>query len=209
MKEKYDLTGLVSGKLTVIKRHPHKASGSRIIKWSCRCDCGGNRVVSSTDLRNERVTHCGCDYIKPSPIIKHGKYGTKEYNTWVRMKQRCFDENLPNYSEYGGRGITVYKPWVNDFQSFYDYIGDAPSVHHSIDRIDNDGNYEPGNVRWATNTTQSNNRRVNRIITYGGQTKTVSEWARELDINVYTLFSRIDKYKWPLEKALRGKESLL
>lgn len=208
MKQKYDLTGLVVGKLTVTKRAENKTNDRSAI-WTCLCSCGKEKDIKATYLRNGRVSHCGCEYLDGNPRKKHGMYGTKEYNTWVRMKQRCFDENLPNYLEYGGRGITVYEPWIDNFLDFYSYIGDAPSVHHSIDRIDNNGNYEPGNVRWADDTTQSNNRRVNRLITHNGETLTISEWAKKLDLNVHTLFSRIDRYNWPLEKALRGKESPL
>lgn len=92
------------------------------------------------------------------PIERHGLYGTGEYKSWSEMIQRCRNENNHAYSKYGGRGISVYEPWIYSFTEFYNYIGPKPSPVHSIDRIDNDGNYEPGNVRWATKATQSGNR---------------------------------------------------
>jgi hypothetical protein len=91
--------------------------------------------------------------------FKHGMVGTPEYRTWDAMKTRCLNPKSANYPDWGGRGITIYEPWVQDFQSFYAYVGPRPSPSHSIDRIDNDRGYEPGNVRWATKAQQSDNRR--------------------------------------------------
>lgn len=92
--------------------------------------------------------------------FKHGMVQRPEYRAWVSMKNRCFNRNNPSYAEYGGRGISIHPEWVNDFVAFFEHIGPRPSPEHSLDRYpDNDGNYEPGNVRWATKKQQSENRR--------------------------------------------------
>lgn len=92
--------------------------------------------------------------------FKHGLIRRPEYNVWSAMKDRCLNPNGSNYPNWGGRGITIYAPWVNDFVAFFEYIGPRPTVQHSLDRIDNDGNYEPGNVRWATRKEQRANQRA-------------------------------------------------
>jgi hypothetical protein len=207
MKQKYDISGLISGKLTAIRRSGTNSSGSAI--WECQCSCGSKRDVKASYIKTGKVTHCGCEYLdKSNPRKKHGMYGTKEYNAWNAMKSRCYNKDYPSYSSYGGRGIKVCDEWLNNFTAFYEYIGDAPSVEYSLDRINFDGDYEPGNVRWATVYTQNNNRGSNRVITYNGETRTISEWSRHLDINTATLFSRLDKYGWTIERAFSEKSRM-
>lgn len=115
----------------------------------------------------------------------------KEHHAWTNIKARCYNPKRKDYKNYGGRGIQMCDSWRCSFKSFLDYIGCAPAKEYSIDRIDNNGNYEPGNVRWATKKTQSNNKRNSIIISYDGHTRTLSEWSRELNISYSAAFRAI------------------
>jgi hypothetical protein len=118
------------------------------------------------------------------------------------MKDRCLNPGQKHYPHYGGRGITVCDRWKLDFLPFLADVGERPSPRHSLDRINVDGNYEPGNVRWATQAQQARNKRDNRTVTWQGQTLTVTDWARITGIHRNTLDARI-RDGWPLEKAFR------
>ncbi len=109
----------------------------------------------------------------------HGLSSSPEYWAWASMKARCLNVKSPQFADYGGRGISVSPEWVASFESFIAHIGRRPSPQHSIDRIENDGNYEPGNVRWATSATQNRNRRNNHWVTFNGKTLTLEDWARD------------------------------
>lgn len=117
-------------------------------------------------------------------MLSHGMSYTKEHRAWCSMKTRCFNENEPGYARYGGRGITVYEPWRASFEAFYEHIGPCPSSSHSLDRFpDPNGNYEPGNVRWATAQEQALNRRSNVLLKIGSRTMTITEWSREIGVS--------------------------
>lgn len=127
----------------------------------CQCECGNIKNIRFTHLRNGSIKSCGC---KKSLMIKnskttHDKSKSSEWGIWNGMKQRCSNPNADNYSYYGGRGIKVCDRWFNSFENFLDDIGQRPSMKHSIDRINNDGNYEPSNCRWATKSEQRKNQR--------------------------------------------------
>src|SRR5437879_3420126 len=107
---------------------------------------------------------------------------TPEYRAWQAMKTRCLNPNSKVYKHYGGRGIRIYDPWIDSFESFFAYVGRKPSPKHSLDRINGDGDYRPGNVRWATQREQTSHTRQNRLITYRGRTFPIIEWARRLKI---------------------------
>lgn len=124
-----------------------------------------------------------------------------EYHAWVAMKQRCYDKNCRPYRNYGARGITVCAKWHN-FWAFLSDVGLRPSPKHSIDRINNEGNYEPGNVRWATQSQQLANTRRTRLLTFNGETLPLAHWAKRLGMSQGTLHGRIVKRGWPVEKAL-------
>lgn len=131
---------------------------------------------------------------------KHGKKGTKLYNTWLHMKTRCYNKNYNRYDDYGGRGITICDEWINDFKAFYDWsMSNGYKDNLTIDRIDVNGNYEPDNCRWADRKTQANNRRNNVYLTYNGKTKTISQWSRELNIPENTIRSRYYRNKTDIE----------
>lgn len=123
-------------------------------------------------------------------VATHRKTGTKEYRTWTRMKERCFNENFIGFHDYGGRGISVCERWLK-FENFFEDMGNSPSTKHSLDRIDNDGNYEPGNCRWATNLQQKANTRRTIHITMDGETHCQSEWARLLGMSSAMLSRRM------------------
>ena len=151
-----DLTGQAFGLLTVLERAPNTAQ-SRQAHWLCVCACGKETVVNGSSLRRGRTRSCGCGR------IRHGLAGkTPEYHVWEGIKQRCLNPNHARYEYWGGRGVTVCQRWAESFEAFYADMCPRPSPGHSIDRVDNDGNYEPGNCRWATASQQQRNRRDRR-----------------------------------------------
>lgn len=143
---------------------------------------------------------CGCQNLRSA---KHGQTKTKAYAVWSGMKRRCFNPSDANYSRYGGRGITVCKEWQDSFEAFWSYMGDPPKGM-SIDRVDVNGNYEPGNVRWATNKQQMRNRRCNRWLVVDGVKMTLSQAADELGkIKAEGIAKRIGKYGMSHEEAVK------
>lgn len=199
-----DLTGQKINCLTVIKREG--SDKNKHPRWLCRCKCGNEVIVAGSDLRQKRIKSCGCwRKERMSELNKaHGHRSEKIYNIWSRMKQRCINPKAPNYSNYGGRGIIVCQRWISSFEMFYEDVSKLAHFGekgYSLNRIDNDGNYEPGNVEWSTQTEQANNRRTNHLISYNGETHTIAEWAKVKQIKKNTLLQRIYR-GWPIEKAL-------
>lgn len=125
-----------------------------------------------------------------------------EYRTWSRMKTRCTNPNDAGYHRYGGRGIAVCARWASSFEAFLADVGRRPGPGYSIDRIDNDGDYKPGNVRWTTRAQQTLNYSRNRSLTFDGKTLTISQWSAETGLNEATIGNRLDRYGWPVEAAL-------
>lgn len=136
-------------------------------------------------------------------MTKHRQTKTREFKTWTSLRQRCFNPKSQSYSRYGGRGITVCERW-NNFQNFLDDMGKRPQGK-SIDRIDNDGNYEPSNCRWATSKEQNSNRRSVQMYTYNGKTNHIRGWAQEVGIKHSTLANRIRKYGLSFQEAITRK----
>ena len=151
-----DMTGQSFGRLTVVRREG-TYPGTKQAQWLCRCECGGEKIVLGANLRFGRTKSCGCIPFKTP--TRHGMSGTNIYAAWGAMRSRCENPKNPAFKWYGARGITVCERWKT-FDNFYADMGDPPPGM-SMDRIDNDGNYEPGNVQWASKRQQANNTRAN------------------------------------------------
>ncbi len=187
MPKAIDLSGKRFGRLFVACRigsHHGRAY------FKCLCDCGETAEVLGKNLSNGRTTSCGC--YSRELATKHGLHKAEEYSAWVQMRHRCRNPRTPNYARYGGRGISVCERW-NDFAAFIADMGPRPSPEHSIDRIDNDGNYEPGNCRWATRREQGGNTSRNVLVEVGGRRMTISELARELGMHRASVRLRIKR----------------
>lgn len=145
------------------------------------------------------ITKDALKEIRRQGSTKHGMYGSTEYRAWNHMKDRCQNPSSRAFQYYGGRGITVCDKWRNSFQAFLDDVGFRPDPHFTLDRINNQGNYEPGNVRWTDKKTQGRNRRTNRHLVYRGETKTVAEWIEHLSLDEELVRSRL-KYGWSVDR---------
>lgn len=172
-----DLTGRVFGRLTVTSLNRRGAG----VYWNCHCSCGNETAIRSTYLTatKQPTQSCGCIQKEIMQAIRttHGLCGTYIYRAHAQIIQRCTNPNNPAYLNYGARGITFHREWHDSADAFNAAMGERPSDKHSIDRIDNDKGYEPGNVRWATRTEQARNRRSNKLLTVGDKTVSLSEWA--------------------------------
>lgn len=171
-------------------------NGNRL--WKCQCRCGNVSIQTTNRLTRGDVRSCGC--LRRESTVKHRKCRAPEYLAWRHIKSRCFDPECERYRWYGARGITMCERWRNSFTTFLADVGLRPSAGHSIDRIDNDGHYEPGNCRWAVREVQDNNRRDNVFVEHAGERLTIAQWARRLGMPHNTLKHRISK--WGVERAM-------
>lgn len=172
--------------------------------WRCKCDCGNEIITETHRLVTGKTRSCGC-LKQEGNNRRHGKCYSRLNRIYRKMKQRCFNINNPRYSDYGGRGITVCEEWLgeNGFENFYEWsMNNGYQDDLSIDRLDNDGNYEPDNCRWTTVKEQVRNTRRNIFITANGETHTLAEWSEITGIRYTKLLARIRKLKWEPERAL-------
>lgn len=171
------------GHLIVIELAPHDQNGN--VQWLCRCDCGNEIIVPSKSLIKGDIKSCGCTRIRTKSDLK---------KTWNAIKQRCFNPNNIAYKNYGGRGITMYPDWVDDFQAFYDYLSQLEHFDdkaYTLDRIDVNGNYEPDNLRWADAKTQARNKQNNHLVQYEGEMITIAEASERSGIPQGVLSQRL------------------
>lgn len=181
------MIGKKFGKLCVLSELDERAKGGGK-QYRCKCECGNITIVRSDHLKNGHTTSCGCNKIM---ITSHRKSNTRMFKIWDKIKQRCYNHNDISYKNYGKRGIKMCDEWRNDFMKFYNWsITHCYNDNLSIDRIDVNGNYEPNNCRWVDNETQQNNKRNTVYITYNGKTQSVSQWCRELKLNLSTVYYR-------------------
>lgn len=201
-----DLTGMRFGRLTVTSRAKDfiQTNGRRRTAWICKCDCGNSITALTDNLKRGATTSCGC-YKRECTSKRastHHETDTPLYGVWCTMKSRCYNKNVKFYNRYGARGITVCDSWLNCYENFRDWaIKNGYSKGLSIDRIDNNKGYSPNNCRWVSSAEQANNRSSNKLITYKGETHNVTEWARILDINPKTIFTRLYN-GWNTERVL-------
>ena len=160
--------------------------------WNCICQCGVSKKVFGFNLTAGKSISCGCYAAQANRT--HGMSGSKVYAIWEGMKQRCSSPSSSYWHRYGGRGIKVCEKWKL-FENFYADVGDPPTENHSLGRIDNDGDYEPNNVRWETLEQQNNNKVLNHKVTIDGVTKTLTQWAQENGLKPSTVMSRVS-YGW-------------
>ena len=199
-----NMAGMVFGRLTVLN---HLPDSSQRTKWLCRCDCGQQKAVAGQLLTAGKARSCGC-LSRELTAARNATHGhtrgyvvSKAYNTWQNIRRRCFDKTNKRFAEYGGRGITVCEHWLS-FENFLSDMGEPPSPKHSIDRVDNHGDYEPGNCRWAQSDVQMKNRRNARLLTFNGRTQNLCDWAAEIGIKSDTIAARLDLYGMSVEEAL-------
>lgn len=199
---KHDLTGSRFTRLVALR----PAWPKDRLSWECICDCGTSCVIEAYKLRTGWTQSCGClrDERTRRANTTHGESKgyrrSSELGTYRAMLERCYDPNNKRYPIYGARGITVCDKWRNSFEAFLADVGRRPTPAHSLDRIETNGNYEPGNVRWATDKAQQRNRRNNYLITYRDTTATLMEWSERTGMGWATLRYRINA-GWAVERA--------
>lgn len=185
-----DLTGRKYPWFTVVSSSPVKNKYNKTL-WLCWCKCGNTFKATTSAINSGNNTSCGC--MKNKAHITHGKTKSPEYAIWQGMLQRCTNTNSTGYANYGARGIKVCDRWLESFENFLADMGFRPSRKHSIERTDNDGDYCPENCKWALPIEQLNNRRNNVYYTYNGVKRTLSQLAREYNINRATLAVRLKR----------------
>ena len=190
-----DMTGQKYGRLTVVEMVDANEHNQRV--WSCVCECGNSTNVVGSQLRYGMTKSCGClaaEFRSQFGTLTnktHGMANSSIYRIWRSMMDRCYLQTSHAYNRYGGRGITVCERWSN-FENFYADMGSKPNGM-SLERTDNDGQYSPENVHWASAKEQSNNRRSNVRYEYGEENLTIAQWAEKAGIPMKTLWSRIKR----------------
>ena len=201
-----DLTGKKFNRLTVVKK-AENVNG--LTAWLCLCECGNEVVLAGKYLKSNNTKSCGCLKLEglTNRSLRHGattgRTMTPEYRVWAQMKKRCLNPKCRGYENYGGRGIEVCSRW-NSFENFLDDMGKKPAPNYSIERIDVNGNYEPGNCEWIPFENQCNNKRTSHLVTAFGETKSMMAWAKDerCSVSYTTLRGRLNEYGWTPERAI-------
>lgn len=183
--ERDDLTGRSFGRWTVIG-FGYKSRFGELL-WNCKCECGREKAVKAAILRKGESTSCGC--LHREAVTTHGMSNTRTFKSWDTMKQRCFNSNAPDFDRYGGRGIKVCERWRTSFSAFLEDMGERPEGY-TLDRIDNEGDYELDNCKWSTGSEQQQNTRVSIWLTIGGETRPLKEWAKVACVGISSLRRR-------------------
>jgi hypothetical protein len=193
-----DLTGATFNGVTAL--HPLGKRGNTYL-WRFRCHCGEEFTTTGSRVALGETKSCGCLLAWRAAKVSR----TPEYRSWRSMIARCCDPSHKSYPSYGGRGIEVCDRWLTSLSAFLADMGPRPSKRHSLDRIDNDQGYSPDNCRWATQKVQSNNTRTNRLLTFGGRTLTLTEWAEEVGLPRRMIGLRLGR-GWSVERALTRRQ---
>lgn len=200
-----NLAGEKFGSLLVTSREGNNKYGAPL--WKCQCECGNEAVKQSSDLLGGmRWCSKSCP-LKPAARTTHGQRYTKLYRVWRRIKEYCYNPNNKHFEDYGGRGIKIGESWRDNFETFAAEVGQPPFEGAELDRYpNNDGNYEPGNVRWATKKQQANNRRSNRVLEWNGQSMTVQEWGEHFGIDPQKIRNRLRR-GWPVPDVFSTEDN--
>jgi hypothetical protein len=198
-KQTKDRLGLRYGRLVVIGSIHVRGLGTG---WECLCDCGQKTYAAGNNLETGNTTSCGCFHA--ARLRTHGKTKSRVYTIWKGMRRRCQSPKALEYRNYGARGISVCERWQT-FENFLSDMGE-PEDGLTIERINNDGNYEPSNCKWASYKDQLNNRRNNHYVSAFGRRRTLTQWSEEMNIPTSTIKNRLYRAKLSPEEALRKKE---
>lgn len=199
-----NVTGFRFDRLIALR--PVGYTRAKTILWLCQCDCGNMTVTYLNKLRSGKTRSCGC-LAREMTIQKNWKHGeshTPLFRHWYGIIRRCTDPRRKGYVDYGGRGIRICDEWRNSFEAFRDHVAQLPGYGedgYTLDRVDNDGNYSPGNLRWATRTEQNRNKRNVRPLTYQGRTQCLGAWAEEIGVKQKVLENRL-RIGWSIERTL-------
>lgn len=198
MPKLIDLTGRVFGRLTVVRRSFTKKGK---VYWICQCECGNERSIAGCSLKLGLSSSCGCfrKELLGNITRKHGLRETKAYRILYGAIDRCTNPKNRAWVYYGGRGIRVSEAWMRNPVQFIADMG-QPKDGYTLERVDVNGHYEPGNCVWATKKQQARNKRTTRLVTYQGETRSLAEWSEILGVNYSALRFRLDD-GWPVDRA--------
>lgn len=203
MPQFVDLKGCRFGRLLVLERAENASDNAT--RFLCQCDCGNRKIIRAKHLKSGAIQDCGCGKSKRMAArnLKHGGSGTRLYNIWIKMRDRCHNPNSADWHDYGGRGISVCATWDLSFDTFREWaMKNGYDESKSIDRIDVNAGYFPDNCRWASASVQANNKRNNHYIIYHGEQITLADAAKNSPVPYGTIKRRIAYYGWNADDAV-------